>query len=257
MRRLIVTVLLAFACTALTAQAGPKYQYSGQASEPVISLDFRGSRLKRIDDSPTMSIYADGRVVIPQIYAHTRAYSGQLSQTELQSLLDLIIGKHQFFDFDERRVAQKLSVLSGPLDTLPAHLATTVIRVNANHRSKAVSYYGLGNEPTVEETEHLLAIRLRLEQIMSIMKLGGAEEAGQWLALANRELRAQDPKAQALALTDLRSTAIRADGSADVRFARVSAAKSVSVSISINQAGHSTIAVAHDDLLSRAPQQIH
>lgn len=258
MSRFIVWAVLALAGTAVSAQnTAPKYSFSGSDKEPIITMDFRGSRMKRIDDAPTLSIYADGRVVMPQTYKHSRAYSGQISQTEMQSLLDEIVGEHRFFSYDEEKVASKLAALPDG-EVLPAHLSTTVITVKANNQSKSVSYYGLGNQRTVAETEDLLAIRNRLEQIMSVMKLGGYEEAGRWLALANRELHANDPQAQALQLKDLRSAAIHNDGSAYVRFARVTPAlsKSVSVSISMSESGQSTIAVARDDLLSRPPNQI-
>lgn len=257
MRRLLVCAVLALA--AFTASAQPhSYAYTGAKADPVISLDYRGSRVPRIDDAPTLSIYADGRVVMPQTYAHSRAYTGQISQAELQALLDLIIRQKHFLAFDEKAVQAKLRAQPGGARALPEHLSTTVIHVNAHFVSKTVSYFGLGHQRAVAETEQLLAIRDRLDQVMSVMKLGGRAEAERWLALANAERGKRAPASAALTLDDLDSVAVRNDGSADVRFARVGpdVAKSVSVTISMDEQGESHVAVAEDDLLSSQQREI-
>lgn len=260
MHRILVGAALVLASAFAPAQGSPPAAPSPDAGSPaVITLDFQGSRMKRINDAPTLSIYADGRVEMPQIYEHGRAYSGRISKTEVNALLDLIINQHSFYSFDRESAAKALAALPGPVNALPGHLATTVIRINTQYGSKTVRYYGLGNGPVVAETEGLLAIRSRLEQVMSVMKLGGTAAAARWLDMANRELQASDPQVEPLQLTDLRSAAVHRDGSAHVRFARVSPAeeKSVSVSISLSQSGQSTISVARNDLLSRPPHAIH
>ncbi len=256
MRRFIMFVVLATTAAAVSAQGAPvTYAYSGPADQPVVSLDYQGSRLKRLTDEPTLSIYADGRVVMPQVYAPMHAYSGTLSQTELQGLLSLIIGKNKFFDFNEAQVKAQVAALPGARTTLPGDLATTVIKVNANYASKTVHYFGLGYDKTVQETEQLLAIRNRLDQIMSVMRLGGQEEATRWLDLANSELESKYPGVQRLDLDDLQSAAVYNDGSANVRFARIKPeqSRSVSVTISTAKSGKRTVTIARDDLLPTTP----
>lgn len=250
MKHLIACAVLALmATTAHAQQQEPKYAYTGAVDQPVVSLDYRGSRVERINDAPTLSIFADGRVEMPRNYAHMRAYSGRISQPELQQLLDLIVRDKQFFQYDARIVKAKLGRLQGAREVLPEHLATTVITVNANGMSKSVRHFGLGHGRSIEETDRLLQVRDRLEQIMSLTKLGGEAEASRWLALANRELGDTHPDVQSLGLEHLRSAAIHPDGSAHVRFARIAPAQpdAVSVSISVDESGASRIAVATDD----------
>ncbi|HET8942814.1 MAG TPA: hypothetical protein VFN13_12600 [Rudaea sp.] len=227
------------------------YVYSGPADEPVISLDYQGSRLKRLTTEPTLSIYADGRVVMPQIYAHMHAYSGTISQAELQSLLNLIIDKNNFFGFDNNRVRAQVDALPGPRTMLPGHLATTVIKVNANYTRKTVRYFGLGHGESVQATEQLLAIRNRLDQIMSVLRLGGQAAASGWLDLANIQLENKYPGTPQLDLDNLQSAAVHDDGSGYVRFTRVLPEQNRSVSVTISMAanGKSQAAITRDDLL--------
>lgn len=252
MKHLLTCAVLTLLPLALVAQsAAPAYAYTGAADAPVITLDYQGSRLKRLDSAPTLSIYADGRVVMPQIYAHSRAYEGRISQAELQSLLDVAIRQNDFFAYDAAVVKTKVSLQAGAALTLPEHLATTVIQINANHASKSVSYFGLGHDTLVKETEQLLAIRQRLDQVMSLVKLGGAAKAQRWLDLANADVRTQAPSAALLTLADLQSAAVHADGSVNVRFARIDldAQSSVSATVAQDSSGARRVTVARNDLL--------
>lgn len=249
MNHFIACAVLALAATSVAAQdTRPKYAYTGAVDQPVISLDYQGSRVARIGDAPTLSIFADGRVEMPKNYAHMQAYSSRISQQQLQALLDLIVREKHFFEYDPRQVRSKIAALPGPRQVLPAHLPTTVITVTANGSSKSVSHVGLGHGRTIEETERLLQVRERLEQVMAMTRLGGEAASMRWLALANAELADQLPDAALLVIEDLRSAAIHPDGSAYVRFARIGAepTQSISVAISLDAHGTSRIAVDRD-----------
>lgn len=222
-------------------------------AEPVITLDFQGSRLKRIDDAPTLSILANGTVVIPQCYAHTMAYEHQINEAELQELLDFIIRENRFFDYDSETLKAKLSTMER--QPLPVHLSTTVIGVNADNQLKVVRSYALGHGPMAEETEQLLAIRQRLEQLMSVVKLGGRDEVTNWLAIANREFGLKSPEgaslmsasAAPLKSDDLQSVGRWADGSMYVRFLRREGATTTTVTINITAEGEHHVTVAGDN----------
>lgn len=226
--------------------AGDTYRLPDGPGQAVITLDFQGGRLRRLDDAPTLSIYADGRVVMPRLYAHARAYEGRISQQRLQALLDRIIVANKFFQFDAKRVAAKLDALPGGRRPLPMHLATTELVVHANGQRKAVRSFALGHQVLVEETAQLLAVRRTLEQLMASVILGGDAEVGAWLAVANRELANTLPAEPPLALEDLESGTVRSDGSVFVRFARSgpSVKQPVAVSISIADDGRSSVTVS-------------
>ncbi len=213
---------------------------TGQGTNDIaISLDYRGDRLQRIDEAPTLQIYADGRLSMPQTYAHTRSYSSHIEAAELAELLNYI-REQGFFDYDNPK-------RSAARSTTPhirfAHTTETVLFASDGSRSKR---YAIKDLEHVEGAEGLRAIRERLEQLMSVVKLGGKEEANRWLEQANSELMAVHPDAQALSLNDLQSGALRSDGSLSVLFARDAkdAAEAVRVSISVNASGDYASAVS-------------
>lgn len=219
------------------------YALPDDPTEPVITLDYRGDRLTRIDEAPTLSIFADGRVVMPQSYAHTKAYQGQISPAELQGLLDFIIRDNRFFDYDAEAVRAKVE--GQRRQPIPLHLSTTVIRVQADDRAQEIRYHALGRGPMVEETQRLLAVQQRLDQLMSVVKLGGKDRVDQWLELANRELGSKFSDAAPLRAEDLTSGGQRANGSIYVRFVRPDAA---SVTIDVDASGERHVTVAPAEL---------
>lgn len=232
--------------------AGGTYQLPTDPGQPVITLDFKGGRLKRLDAAPALSIYADGRVVMPQRFAHSQAREGRISRDQLQQLLDLIIVDNKFFLYDPKQVEAKLAALPEPRPVLPLHLVTTEVGVYANHQAKTVSYFGLGHDAVVAETAQLLAIRQRLEQLMSTLALGGEEEVAAWLALANQRLASEQPKSAPLTLSDLESGTVRSDGSVFVRFVRPGSAArpGAAVTLSVAADGRSGVTVAADTSLT-------
>ncbi len=248
--RSIMLVLAGVATTAMFMAAqgvqAQIYPLPQDPAEPVITLDYQGDRLRCIDPAPTLSILADGRVVMPQSYAHTQAYEDQISDAELQELLDFIIRENQFFDYEEETVEAKLSTLER--QPLPIHLSTTVILVNADNQTKEVRCPALGHGPMVEETTRLLAVKQRLDQLMSVAKLGGKVEVASWLGLANRELSSKYPDATPLISEDLESGARRADGSIHARFVRRDDAETTSVTIDITADGERYLTTAQEDL---------
>lgn len=236
------------ATTMLVADPGAQaqtYVVPEDPAEPVITLDYQGGRLQRIDDAPTLSILANGTVLMPQSYAHTRAYEDKISEAELQELLDFIIRENRFFDYDSGTVDAKSSTLER--QPLPVHLSTTFIGVSADKRRKEVRYAALGHRPMVEETRRILAIKERLEQLMSVVKLGGRDKLANWLALANRELGLKSLDAEPLISEDLEGGGQRADGSIYVRFVRRDGTMKTSVTIDVNADGERYVTVARDD----------
>ena len=63
---------------------------SAAAGDAVISLDYRGERLQRLVQDPTLRVFSDGSVLMPQIYAHSKSYRYQMAPDEVQELLDFM-----------------------------------------------------------------------------------------------------------------------------------------------------------------------
>ncbi len=259
----LVTIVIFM--TAPIAQA-KTYVLPQDLAKPVITLDYQGNRLQRINDAPTLSILANGSVLMPKSYAHSKAYAYQINETELQELLDFIIRENHFFDYDSETVRAKSSTLER--QRLPVHFTTTVITVNADNQEKEVRVASLGYGPMVEETKMLLAIKQRLDQLMSVVKLGGIAELDNWVEIANNEFNLKSSASENLIVEtqenqkqigggsiygqfrpeDLQSGGQRADGSTYVRFVRRNSTTMTSVTIDITADGERYVTVVHDDI---------
>lgn len=229
------------------------YALPEDPSEPVIVLDYQGGRLKRIDDAPALSILADGRVQIPQLYAHTRAYEGRISSDELQDLLRFILDENRFFDREPE--ALRTDGAGARRHPLPLHLASTVLRVQADQQVNEVRYRSDLSPAraavdrkgsAAQEVFRLLAIEHRLEQIMAMVKLGGPSEVARWLESANDELGVEYPDAERLVADDLEGGTRRADGSVHVRFVRRDDVATTSVTIDLTANGERYVTVARE-----------
>jgi hypothetical protein len=197
------------------------YKLPEDPEAPVIVLDFKGGFTPpRISDEPTMTIRADGVVVIPKRFEGQKSFRGKISREELIDLLDFAVKENKFFEYDEAKVAEKLAK-GGPRIAV-ADAATTVIKINAGGESKEVSHYALGMlGKGVEELQQLYAIQRRLMQVQSVVQMGGKEVVKKWLAAVNAELKDKFPAAPPLKVSDLASGGQRADGSLYVSFQRV------------------------------------
>jgi len=207
----------------------PVYRLPKDPKSPVITLDYRGGYTPpKISDKPTMSILADGTVILPKKFAHAKAYKGKLTAEELQDLLHFIIGTNEFFKYDAAEIKrtidaekQRITAAGGAIMRL-ADAATVVVRVHADGRTNEASYYPSGiDESKIKPMRQFAAIRKRLQQVSSIVQLGGSEKVAKWLQLANAKLHAQFPDVKPLEAKDLQSGAERADGSIFVHFTRI------------------------------------
>ncbi len=212
-----------------TPSKKPVYRLPKDLKATIISLDFRGGYgPPRTNDDPTMSILADGTVLMPANYAHRKTFKGKLTQAELQDLLHFIIGTNQFFRYDSKAVQEKIRAEKQRLRAAGrgfvgriVDAATAVIRVTASGKTNEVSYYPSGiDERAIKELRQRQAIQKRLQQVMSIVQLGGNKEVAKWLKLANRELKAQFPGVKPLQPEHLISGSERTDGSKYVNFSR-------------------------------------
>ena len=224
------------------AKQNQVYQLPKDPTAPVITLDYQGSRLTRIDAAPTLSILADGTMIMPKSYAHSTAYESKITHEELQELLHFVISENQFFDNNK----QMLKVKQGKLRTQPkpVHFTTTVITVNANEQNKTVRRASLGKDNGVSQTLQLLQIKKRLDRLMSVVKIGGKKELKKWLSNANDELRIKSPTVALFQEQDLQGAEIRADGSIYVRFARNDKNTITSVTTDITAEGKHLISVS-------------
>lgn len=200
----------------------PKYQVPDDPQAVVVSLDYRGGFTPpRLKNDPTMSILADGTVLIPANYQGQKAFEGKLTEAQLQKLLGYLVGTCQLIPWDADAVRKKMA-RGGPrpiiADAATAHL---YLHVNGKEENIASPIVGISAGPNeVAELRRLNDARARLEQVRSIVQLGGEENLKGWLQKANKQLLAQHPQAAPLTSDDLQSGAERVDGSYYISFNR-------------------------------------
>ncbi len=258
--------LLLIATAALAAPEKPTLKAESQHELPddpravVISMDYKGGMLPRKDHSPVLQILANGTVRIGNPWGLSREVEGQISQLELQQLLNMAIAKNSFFKFDQETVKQAIRAeqQAGGLFFRVADASTTVIRIHADGKDHTAEYYALSmharQHPKIEELQQLLNIQQRLQQVMSVVKAGGVEATQAYLKQANAELKKQAPQAAPLTIDDLQSVNIRANGQKNLRFYRAKTNESgrvvsyVSVQIDQPEQGEPTYTVQVRDL---------
>lgn len=244
MKLLAQGLVLAGMCLSATWAHGAEYALPENSNAPVITLDFQGSRLQRLDSAPAMSILADGRVVMPKIYPHSTAYVDRISDAELQSLLGYIIEDKRFFSVQQKSLDARLKAATR--QPLPVHAPITVVRVNADNQVNEVRLRGLGTASIDKAAPEVAAVMRRLDQVMATVKLGGTAGVNALLQVANQNLARDYPDAAPLTVADLRTGGVRIDGSKSAHFVRSDAAGPVSVAIESNAQGQLDVVTSQE-----------
>lgn len=219
-----------------------QYTLPADPDAVVISLDYQGGRLVRINDSPTMTIHANGRVVLAQNYSHTKSYESFISSTELQRLLAFIISEQQFFNYDVIRTKQMQTKIRH--QPLPVHYATTVINVHTADKHKKVSVAGLNQLPIVEANQRILKISQRLDKIMAMTKLGGTVAVQSLLNSAREFALEKLQKTIAFKPDDLKSGSRRPDGSIFAIFEHVDKMKTTQLVVEVSANGQQYVTLS-------------
>lgn len=244
MKLLVQGLVLAGMCLSASWVHGAEYALPKNSNAPVITLDFQGSRLQRLDSAPAMSILADGRVVLPKIYPHSQAYVDRISDAELQSLLGFIIEDQGFFATQQKSIDSRVNAANGM--ALPVHAPISVVRVTTADQTNEVRLRGVGSAASDGAAPEIAAIMRRLEKVMSTAKLGGAEGVNALLQVANQNLARDQPGAAPLTAADLYSAGVRLDGSKTVQFVRNDAAGPVHVVIHGNPSGQLDVSTSQE-----------
>lgn len=206
----------------------PEYKLPSDPKTPVIVLNYVGGfTLPKISQEPTMSIYPDGKIVIPQKFQNTQAYEGQLTAEELQELLYEILDKHDYASYSQEAVNKKIQeakdaakAAGQPIFQI-ADAPTVKITVNANGKTIESSHYPSGiNENDIEELKNRAAIQQRLSRVMSMVQMGGKEEVAKWLKEANKELANQFPDAKPLKMEHFTGGSNRPGNNMHIFFSR-------------------------------------
>ena len=197
----------------------------------VISLNYRGGfGPPRIDYFPTLSVLADGTVVMPATHANRRAMKEKITKDQLQELLRFVIDEQRLLEVSNESIAKQIqkerdaqAAKMGGLIAIAriADAATVEIFVNVDGKQHEVRHYPSGwNEHKIDHLVRFHTVRQHLQKFMSITQLGGKQEVAKWLAVVNKELKAKYPKVKPFAMADFQSGGKAADGRVYVGFNR-------------------------------------
>lgn len=188
----------------------------------VVTFDVRGgSPFLRINHEPTLTVLADGRVRVPACYPGQKSFEGQLTQAELQELLEFILGKQKFFEYDPKKVEAKLAAKFRAAAPVVGG-AVRYVRVQTEGKTHEATLSGPGCDMhrDIEELQQLSAVTFRLEKLRFFVMLGGTPKMKEYLEKANEKLKATHPTAAPLDLTHVKSAVYRDDGSRAIDFRR-------------------------------------
>lgn len=211
--RTLAILLLAGAALAVDLPSDP--------SAVVLTYDeVGGYGPERTRKAPFLSVLADGTVRVVPFGKDDGDIELKLSKDELKGLMEFVVEKHRFFEFDEKKAAA--SIGRGNPGVVDA--SSTVISCRTKDKSATARFYALAfaarRNPKARAVQDLYAIQMRLINLMAIVRAGGQKKAAELLALANAELKRAYPKVQPLVVADLVSTGRYPDGALYLRFHR-------------------------------------
>jgi hypothetical protein len=179
--------------------------------------------LPRVSETPQLIVRADGTVQASDPYGPGRPAQIQLSNKELQEVLQFIVHEQGFFGLDESRVRSQIDAerqrrgLAGrALDRLPI----AIVRVSADEREQEIRCADLQACAAGDDANRLLAIERRLERLAIWTHAGGHAGVSRALQIANDQLRRQFPEAPLLTADDLRSAKQTGDGVVELTLER-------------------------------------
>ncbi|MEX1096578.1 MAG: hypothetical protein WED34_11060 [Planctomycetales bacterium] len=206
----------------------PRYELPADPKAPVVVLDYKGGFTPPVkNDEPSLVIRADGTVVLGDKFGMFAPAQGKLAPDELQDLLRFLLVEQKLAQFDDQSVRKAIAAATKPGQPLIAiaDAATTELTIHADGKTVTISRYALDFEasqlPTVEPLQQALAAQKRLERLRSEIYAGGNEAVAKYVALANAELKRQQPDFPPLSAEDMQNARRMANGELRLTFQRV------------------------------------
>ncbi len=186
---LIVLVLLA-GTPAAADEKGKPYKLPADPKAAVITMEFKGGMILRKGNDPALTVLADGTVIVGDAWGTEPRVEGKVTGEELQALLQYILDDQQFAQIRPDDLKMKGNVRVGD------GLATTIL-INADGKTVTTSGYAV-DAVASEAGPHspaarYVAVLSRLNHFRYMMILGGEEGLKKEIALANAELKKQQP----------------------------------------------------------------
>jgi hypothetical protein len=209
------------------AQEKPVIPLPADPSSAIITMDRRGGFPRpRIDESPILTIRADGRLTVIDPWGNTGSKEAVLSPSEVQDLLRFAITEQDFFAFkalDVRRKIEAEFAKTGIGEGI-ADASDTVIRIKTANQEFEASYNALNfwsaRFPDIKSLGQLRAIEIKLTSIVEELRAGGRSEIEAALILANAHIKREFPDKPAFTSDDYFRTLESVNGQRTMQFLR-------------------------------------
>lgn len=212
----LISAGMAFAADSGQANAPTTQPHAlpADASTAIITYDYMGGMIRRVNPEPVLVIHADGTVRIGDPYGVGKGADAKLTAEDLQSLLHEILDVQQLatIDNDDLKLPGNVRVTDGQ---------TVTIAVTLPELEKKLSAHGLmvgRNDAADAPKARFMAIRHQLDHLVDIAKLGGSGELTKVLAAINQEIKKNLPNEPQVEAGELAYVRMNPDGSSLASF---------------------------------------
>lgn len=202
------------------AQSGEPVRYAlpENGNEIIFVFDLKnGFTPPRQNNSPKLLIRANGQIEMPSLYGEGRDIEGKLNETELQEFLRFVIEENKFVEFDVNTVQGQIEEIREKKQVPQiADVPDTIVELKIPGHANSVRQPDVGMPSEfkqVEDLQRLLAIRKRVNHLMSETRVGGKQGIIKLLVPINKKLRHEYPDVAPLVAQDFSSSYMRQDGS--------------------------------------------
>lgn len=222
------TVVLVWSAAAAGVEPLPRpHPPLTESAVAVITLDYEGGAGPlRQHSAPALTIDADGRLVMPDLYGTGDGVVSRLSQQELQLLVDGLLVEDGLAVWDARRMSQQLTEVARQSGLSAEIAGAAVLRVQVRtaegvYQAQCPAASLLAERfPQIEDLRRITAVERRLTNVMAVARVGGAEEAERIAAAATAALHREHPQAARLTAMELSMVRTGVDGSRFCQFVR-------------------------------------
>ena len=212
------------ALNAQEEQSG-RYVLPENGSAVIFVYDLQnGFNPPRQNKTPMLLIRANGKIEMPSLYGEGRNVRGNLSDTELQSFLKLVIEDNKFGEYDSNRVQGRIEEIRERRQVPQiADLPDTIIELEIPGHSQRVRQPAVGMLSEFSEVtafQQLLAIRKAVNLLMSETRVGGKQGIMDLLTRMNTKLKEAYPEVAPLQLSDFSGSYLRQDGAISATISR-------------------------------------
>ena len=195
-----------------------RYALPENGNEVIFVFDLKnGFTPPRQNNSPTLLIRANGKIEMPSLYGEGRDIEGKLNETELQEFLRFVIEEKKFVEFDANTVQGQIEEIREKKQVPRiADVPDTIVELKIPGHANSVRQPDVGMPSEfkqVEDLQRLLAIRKRVNQLMSETRVGGKQGITKLLVPINKKLRQEYPDVAPLVAQDFSGSYMQQDGS--------------------------------------------